>query len=125
MKTHMNLNEEYFTRALGALGVAITGGFGIRLLDKLLSSGDRRLDEQTQIRKELREEAAALRKELREARDEYKGLFDKYEKLAESYAALLGNFQGLETKYRDLSSDYDSLAKEMAEAKQARDKRPN
>ena len=121
--------DENILRTVIAIVGALGGGFGIRLLDKLLSSGDKRLDDQAALRKELREEAAQLRKELRETREAYdkelrdaKDLHSKEIKEARAentalqnrYNDLNGKHLTLSSNYEDLQRKYDTLAEEVA-----------
>jgi hypothetical protein len=78
-----------------ALAGAVLGGSGLKVIEFWLSRGKRHDDEETIIRKELREEVKYLHQELKEVQEE----LDEWR---EKYYALREEFIGFRSKLKNL-----------------------
>jgi chromosome segregation ATPase len=85
----------------GVIGAAI-GGTGLKAIESLFKRGDKKLDDATMIRQELRSEVAALRGEVNELREEISNWQQKY-------YALQGEYVQLKVRYQVVSEELDRL----------------
>lgn len=67
---------------------AVSGTIGLKLIEWILSRGDRGEDRATQYRTELREDVAALKKDLNKALDNLDVWKEKYYRLLEQFVVL-------------------------------------
>lgn len=85
-----------------ALISALFGGVGLKVAEYLIFTKNKKLDEASAIRLELREEVKSLRKEIKEVNDELSSWKDKYYNLLNKYNHLQQDYNELKDKHDDL-----------------------
>jgi uncharacterized coiled-coil DUF342 family protein len=104
-----------------ALISVIGGGVGVKLIETLFLRGNKKIDESTTIRQELREEIQDLRTDLQELEKDLTKWKDRYYELLEKYNEVNANYDALKYKHEELLLQMKSFKQEIAPLTKAHD----
>lgn len=103
----MDFNVDLFKTYAAALA-AVSGGVGIKILEKLLSKRDTQFSDATQIRDELREEVTALREEVESYKKDAADWRQKYYDKVEESLAVRTELETLRAEFEVFRTKSDS-----------------
>jgi len=97
-----------------ALLSAVFGGIGVKLAEGFLFNKNRKLDEASAIRLELREEVKSMRALIKELSDDLDAWKNKYYNLLDEHNALRAEYSELKEKHEGLEKEVVRLRAEVA-----------
>ena len=103
------MNETVLTAILGALG----GGIGIQILSRLIAPAEKRMDDQTAFRKEMREEIVELRTLVKTQQDQIR----LHQEQIDGWQA---KYWSLQVEYTTLEARFETLVAELAALRSGR-----
>lgn len=95
-----------------ALIGTVFGGAGLKVIEKVLSSGQGKIDAATQLRDELRKESTALREEIKAVEKELDQWKEKYFMLLQEFLEIKSHIAHIDPGYNIKEKKNDSNSKD-------------
>lgn len=103
--------------AWAAAAISAGSVVAVKLLESFTSFGQKKLDDASEIRKELRDEVRALQGELREQRNKMHEYNEKYYELTLKNVEITQKYASLLTEHNALKKNHEAVVKELHELK--------